>query len=318
VQVFFPELLNSESERREYERVCADFGDFCQECCQCLVLAWNATHEAAGKTRREYHSNVLALIRHVIESLDGVSIMVSKGGSHACQPPLRSALEATLSVLYILEKDSEPRALAYAVEHVHKRIKLYNRLDASTQSGQEFRKLLKGDLFEEFFNRLPPIDYPARIANLQAMLARPEYAPVETEWQQRKLAHPRKEDPAWHSLFGGPRNIRELAIHLKCAGMYEFLYRFWSDETHAGNALESFGLKDGVPVWRPVRHPEQLQTTVQNCSGLALQLAKRVMEVYSPEKWPDLQKHFMDRMSGRADQLSRLKLIVANWKDGAF
>jgi hypothetical protein len=317
-QVFFPDLLESEAQRREYERVCADFGDFCQECSLCLVQAWNAAHEAAGQSGQEYHANVLALARHVIESVDGVSLMVSKGGSYACQPLLRSALEATLGVLYILESDTERRALAYAVCHAHKRIKLYDRLDPTTQAGQEFRRLLDGDMFEDFFNKLPLIDYPARIAGLQAMFARAEYVPIEAEWQRLKAAHPRRQDPDWYSLFGGPKNVRELAIRLKYAGMYELLYRFWSDEVHAGNALESFGQKDGDSVWRPVRHPEQLQAAVQQGTSLALHLARRLVEVYAPAKWPELQARYKERVSARANQLAKGRVIQAPWKDTAF
>ncbi len=316
--MFFPDLLQSDADRQKYERVCADFGDFCHECSRCLVFAWEAAHEAAGQTRQEYHSNVLALVRHVIESLDGVALMVSKGGSHACQPSLRSALEATLGVLYILVTDTERRALAYAVAHAHKRIKLYDRLDPTTAAGQEFRRQLEGDLFEDFFNRLPLVNYAARIANLQAMLARREYAPVEAEWQRLKAAHHRRQDPAWHSLFGGPGNVRELAARLKCAGMYELLYRFWSDETHAGNALEGFGLKDSAPVWRPVRHPEQLQAAVHHGTALALHLAQRLIQVYAPARWPELQARYKERIASRADQLAGGQVINCPWKDTAF
>src|SRR5262245_10767377 len=105
--MFFPDLLPNAAQRESYERVCTDFSDFFQECTRSLVMAWGIVHEAAAKTEQEYHTSVLALVRHVIESLDGISILVSKGGSHSCKPLLRSALEATLGVLFILEKDTE-------------------------------------------------------------------------------------------------------------------------------------------------------------------------------------------------------------------
>src|SRR5262245_12912832 len=311
----FPEMLPSDEQRESYARICDQFSDFFQECSRCLAVAWDIVHAAAAKTGQEYHSSILALARHVIESVDGISIQVSKGGSYSCQPLLRSALEATLGVMYILEKDTERRALAYSVTHAHKRIKVYNRLDPSTQAGQQFRTLLKNDPFKEFFNRLPAIDFPKRIANLQSMLARTEYQPIEAEWQRMKSAHPRKEDPAWYSLFGGPKNVRELAIHLNWAGLYEILYRIWSDEVHAGNALESIGAMGGEAVWRPIRHPELLQSVVQHGTAFALWLAQRLIEGYAPERWPELKARYAEKIDSRAEELGRGQIIHAPWKD---
>ena len=56
-----------------------------------------------------------------------------------------------------------------------KKIKLYDRLDPTTQAGKEAREnLLDGDMMEGFFNALPFLNYPKMIANLQNMLAKPD------------------------------------------------------------------------------------------------------------------------------------------------
>jgi hypothetical protein len=312
--MFFPEMLKSEADRQRFDQMCAAFADHFHECNRCLVLAWDIVQEAAAPTTEEYHTPILMLVRHVIESLDGVSILVAKGGSHPCQPLLRSALEAVLGVLYILEKDTKQRALAYQVAHAHKKIKLYDRLDHTTQAGMELRKLLEGDLMEGFFNALPFLNYPKMIANLQAMLVKPDFQPIEAEWQRMKALN-KKRDPEWYSLFGGPKNVRELAVHLGMAGMYEFLYRFWSESVHAGMAMEAIGTKSGVTVIRPIRHPEQLQSAVQHAAAFALLLAKRLVEVYAPAKWPQLQAQYKEKVSKRAEELSSGPIIRASWKD---
>ena len=100
--MFYPELLKTDGDRQSFDNICTVFSEFFHDCNRCLVLAWEIAHEAAALTKEEHHTPILLLVRHVIESLDGVSILVSKGGSHPCQPLLRSALEAVLGVLYIL------------------------------------------------------------------------------------------------------------------------------------------------------------------------------------------------------------------------
>jgi len=315
--MFFPEMLQSDADRQRFDQTCAAFSDFFQECNRCLVFAWEAVHEAAAPTGEEHHTPILLLVRHVIESLDGVAILVSKGGSHPCQPLLRSALEAVLGVLYILEKETKQRAFAYQVAHAHKKIKLYDRLDPTTQAGKELRNLLDGDLMEGFFNALPFLNYPKMIANLQAMLVKPDFQPIEVEWQRVKAVN-KKRAPEWYSLFGGPKNVRELAIHLGMTGMYEFLYRFWSESVHAGMAMEAIGTKGGATVIRPIRHPEQLQSAVQHAVAFALLLAKRLVEVYAPTKWPHLQAQYMEKVSERAGELGSGPIIRAPWKDTAL
>ncbi len=315
--MFFPDLL-PDGQRKAYEALCAAMADFFHGCNRLLARAWEAAQAAAGKTGKEHHSSVMALSRHAIESLDGVAVLVGGGGGHASQPNLRAALEATLSVLFILQKDTERRAMSYIVAHAHKRIKLYNKLDPTTQSGQDFRKLLENDILGGFFDQLPLIIYPDKVANLQGMLARPEYKPIEAEWQRVKTGPPKlREDPAWHSLFNGPKSVREMAIRLNMAGMYELMYRFWSDEVHAGNALEAFARMDGEPVYRPVRHPELLQSVVQHGTSLALLLAQWLIETYAPESRAGLKAEYREKLKQRADELRGGRLINAAWKDAA-
>lgn len=201
--MFFPDLLVSDDERRKFEKACTEFSAFFDDCNACLIHAFNAAHEAAAKSNEQYHVTILLLVRHVIESLDGVSILVFKGGSHPCQPLLRSALEAVLGILYILEGDTKRRALAYQVAHAHKRIKFHEKLDPTTDAGKDLRDLLKDDPCLEVFNKLPRVDYPKLIQNLKGMLAAPDFQPIEQEWQTLKKKRKNKE-PEWFNLFGGP------------------------------------------------------------------------------------------------------------------
>jgi hypothetical protein len=312
--MFYPELLKTDADKQRFNEMCAAFSAYIQDCNRCLVMAWEIAQKAAASTSEAHHTPILLLVRHVIESVDGVAMLVSSSGSHPCQPLLRSALEAVLGVLYILGKDTKQRALAYQVAHAHKKIKLYDRLDPTTPTGKELRRLLDGDPMEDFFNALPFLNYPKMIANLQAMLVAPDFQPIEAEWHRVKALN-NKRDPEWYSLFGGPRNVRELAVRLRMTGMYEFLYRFWSESVHAGMAMEAIGWKGGATVVRPVRHPEQLQSAVQHAAGFALDLAKRLLEFYAPAMWPQLQGHYMQNISKRSGELASGPLIKAPWKD---
>jgi hypothetical protein len=312
--MLFSDLLPSDADRERLEKVCTDFAAFVQDCTGCLKQAFDVVHEEAAKANRVHHVTVLLLTRHVMESLDGVSVLVAKGCSQPCQPLLRSALEAMLGLFYILETDTERRALAYQLAHAHKKLKLYDRLDPTTKAGQELRRVVEPDPCGDLFNRLPIIDYPKLIAGLQKMFAKPEFQPIEAEWQRLKAAR-NNRDPEWYALFGGPQNVRDLAIKVGFPAMYEFLYRYWSNEVHAGSAMEAIGKKDGDTVIRPIRHPEELQPAVTFASQLSLLLAMKLVGSYAPTKLPELRSRYIDKIRQRSLELATKTVVIAPWKD---
>ena len=43
---------------------------------------------------------------------------------------------------------------------------------------------------------------------------------------------------------GGPTTVQALATKVRLAAMYRFLYRYWSNEVHAGSGMEALGVMD--------------------------------------------------------------------------
>ena len=110
--MFFSDLLASDADRESWRKNCQALSIFVSDCVACMVKAFDCAQEAASKSGQNHHIVPLLLTRHVIESLDGISVLIAEGCSHSCQAPLRSTLEATLGVLYILQTDTERRAFS--------------------------------------------------------------------------------------------------------------------------------------------------------------------------------------------------------------
>ncbi len=312
--MMFADLLPSDSDREFLAQTCAKFADFIQDCIGCLKMAYDLVGEASAKGTSYHHATVYLLTRHAIESLDGVSVLVSKGCSQPCQPLLHSALEALLGIFYILEADSERRGLAYQLAHAHKKIKVYQRLDPTTDQGKQLRRDIASDPCADILNGLLVSDFPKMIAGLEGMFRQPVFQPIEAEWQRLKVAN-RNKDPEWYALFGGPTNVRDLAIRVGVPSMYEFLYRAWSNEVHAGSAMEAIGQKDGDTVIRPIRQPDELQPAVNFAGHFSLALARKIVEAYQPAKVADLRTLYIDTIQKRAAELREVKVIKAPWRD---
>jgi hypothetical protein len=78
------------------------------------------------------------LCRHTIELIDGIDTLFRSSCVDASVPLLRAALEASLSLDYIMKADYTRRSLAWTCGYAHARIKAHRRLDATTPSGLDF------------------------------------------------------------------------------------------------------------------------------------------------------------------------------------
>jgi hypothetical protein len=187
---------------------------------------------------------------------------------------------------------------------------MYRRCDPDDPLGKQLRLELKDDPMAEVFDRVPG-DLKAMIANLEGMFAKPEFAPLEQEWQASR----RKKDPEWFALFGGPRDVRSLAIYLNMGAAYEGLYRNWSDVIHAGSALNHVGPagQHGAILIRPIRHPDGLESACSLAAQICLKTARSLIQKYGPEEWERFQQCFSERIRPRYMQLCAEKLIQASW-----
>jgi len=204
--------------------------------------------------------------------------------------------------------------VAHPLAHAHKRIKLYLKYDKSTPQGKAFDAEMKGDDFWDTMKH-PPMHFPKMVKNLESMLRRPEFVPVEKEWQALRNRNPKKkEDPHWFSLFGGPTSVRALATHLNKRGYYEFLYRYWSDAIHAGSVMTQLKpIKIGErlhPIILPLRNPSELVTCGSVAIGFCLMVGHAVVEKYIPSHMTRFASRYAAEVQRRYMALSQAGPLI--------
>lgn len=309
--MFFRDVIESEEQWAGYEKLLSDLAQFVGDCVKYLIDAYEVAQAGSVQERCYSHATVLMLTRHVIESIDGVSVLAERGCAENCSPLLRSAFEGQLGVLYILEADSKRRALSYQVAHVHRKIKTYRKYDPNDPLGKQLRAELQDDPMADVFDWVPG-NLQAMVANLEGMFAKLEFAPIEQEWQAIR----KNKDPEWFALFGGPRDVRSLAIHLKLGAAYEGLYRSWSDVIHAGSGLNHVGPSDqpDTIVIRPIRHPDGLESACSLAAQICLNTASSLVQRYGPEQWERFRQTYSENISPRYMRVCTGNLITAPWR----
>ena len=315
---YFLDGISDAGQRSQCEAVFNLVADHVEKCMRWATDVFWTCHRAPapGLSRAYYHHAPLMVAWHAIESIDGVGVLLRRGAVNACAPLLRSAIEAQMGLAYILEKDTEDRAMAYLVYDIHTRIADNKKFDPGTMQGKDFHSKLKND---EIWNSLPPLNPPepltVRVQKQEAVLQKTEYAKAEAEWQRLKGLGKKFN---WYTMFSGPANVLELAKATDQLSTYELLYRNYSDSVHAGNAAKRvFALGDGKMSIQPLRLPTEIERCAQLTVAFCAMVATNLIQFYVKEedKGPLFSRYVHDIMPVQKslDQ-NRLKIQHGNEK----
>lgn len=296
-----PHLIDRNMDPALEPRIAA-IGDLVERCVN------YGTHLIPEFDENARHKNVLPAILlglHAVETLDAIGVLIS----HCCADPakalLRGQMEALFAIQYMAKEHSERRAIQYLVGHAHARLSWYEKIDPTAEQGKQLRAQLKKDAMLADLD-LVSRDTTAEARNARALIALPEYAEVEREWQKTRKKV--KGSIWWYSLFDGPANIEGLAQEVGEYALYQVLYRIYSTESHATNAIESLHVTlDNKPVIQPLRYPHSIPMTAVHAIATALRtfrvligmLGPQLMESYELWYTNEIQGDFMKLLSFR-------------------
>jgi hypothetical protein len=159
------------------------------------LFSW-CNYAVKGKT--DEIAPLMLSLRHALELLDAVSILIRQSSIEPCKVLLRALLEVILGVKYMLQADTDRRALSFMVWNIHHRYKVLEKLDKNLPQGSEFARKTGLDLPND-------PDLLGRRQALASVLNKPLFREAEAEYQRIRAAG--KKNPSWYSFFGGPSSI---------------------------------------------------------------------------------------------------------------
>lgn len=216
---------------------------------------------------------------HLIELADAVEILLESSSVHPAKLLLRSMFEATLTIEYLFKADTKRRCFAWLVCRAHRELSAYEVMSSNTQAGGLFRRESENDEIEMDLELVPQEDLDEAIANLRQLLRQDNYAEAEAEY--RRLSKRRK--PEWHSFYGGPITIRDLAKTLGQLRTYQFLYKTWSELVHAGDGGRWLTkTSSGQPAFHALRNPVDFLQVANVAISLLLSGMMCMVKRYAP------------------------------------
>lgn len=270
----------------------------------------------AASASKDHLAAAIALGLHIIKDLDAASVLMRQCIVEPVNLILRSQMEAAFGLAYMKLDQTERRCAQYIVAHAHCRIDWYRKLDPTTEAGKQLKAELKKD---DTLGDMPivSLNTEANIEYLESVLARPEYADIEAEWQKLRAA--RNRQIWWYSLFGGPGNIQALAEAVNDHGFYQLLYRMYSAEMHATNGMDCYlpTHAPGVVECRPLRYPIELPTAAQLAVSLALRAYRALIAIFLPSELEAYGKWYTEEIRPDFSTLSEFRIVDPSRRTGA-
>lgn len=234
---------------------------------------------------------LLMFFRDMLEKADSISVLVRHSSIDPSKVLLRSIFETNLYISFLLEKNCEDRAMSFLVWDAIRQKQINQNFDTKNPDFNKIRKMLEQDILisdPNFLNDLPSVKH--KIESINSLLNREEYKRVLKEYERTKRKDNNK--PAWYHLFNGPKNIQELANHLKLPFLYEILYRKWSGNVHSTDIISGkiIEKKDSVELEGKVNTEIvqiRLPKDAQEVTSYTLLLLLRTFTVFKDSKISD-------------------------------
>lgn len=251
---------------------------------------------------------LIMTLRNSLELMDAVSILFSKSSIDPCKPLIRTILESLFTVCYITEKNSMSRSRDYLVCHYYKKLAIYKKLDTNTQQGKQWKAEILSDRLMGKMKTPLVKNLPKYVENIENILKKPVYKISVTEYKRIKK---KKSKPTWHEFFKGPKNKYDLAKQLNLLGVYDILYRQFSEDVHGMDIIDKkIGrAPSGWALITQIRAPFAAQTLCSISISIMIDMYKNLIQHYIPYRGKEFALWYMYEIRDFQHELSIKTLL---------
>lgn len=248
----------------------------------------------------EKDAPIILMFMHFLDTLDSISILTRKGATSGVRTLLRTLFETSLSLKYMIQEPREKGVIAYSVAYAFREIKARQLVDPNLPKGKEFiEKVQKSFGPQSVF---PQADINESTKHLKNFLELDWVKEVATEYKRIKKENKGKE-PNWYSLYGGPRNLRELARYFDMEPVYETLYFQLSKHQHASGVFSLMKVVDGKAIVPGIRNVDGLQQELKWVLNIVRFTYKHLFQTVFPSELISHAKWEVEVLSKKAEYI---------------
>ncbi|GAB3171801.1 DUF5677 domain-containing protein [Telluribacter humicola] len=283
-----PEILPREISDEQQHKILQVFSNTLEEFVNfgTHILDWDLNHARGGDEQLP----PMLLFRNFLELIDSISILIKNSSIDPSKIILRTALETSFGLEYMLRENTEDRSMAFLVCQIHKEIKDLKKHDPNSEVGKRFRLIFKKDVNTKGVNLPTPDDLEYKIKYKEDLLLTPKYIKAENEYQ---ILYKNKErNPNWYRLFSGPSDVERLCDTLEIPTLYEVFYRNLSNSIHGNDILHGKiveGANGKCEIYQ-IRFPKEAQSV----TSTSIVISMRTFDYYIQKRAPQLNNNFIE------------------------
>jgi hypothetical protein len=263
------------------------------------ILIW----DDQPKTDGEENVPPTMLLRHFLDVIDSISILVREATGDPPKILARAAMEGMLYLEYLFEKDTYNRSMAFLVADFLKLIKTVKSLHPTTNEGKSSYKVFKEENLLSRLDIIESSELDKFIASKERLLKMPQFVGAYNEYERLKLKG--EKNIKWHRFYEGPGTIEGLAKYLKEWSLYQIMYRKWSGSVHGSDiylgkltSTEDEGRVDIVQL--------RFIKDVQEVVGYVLIMSFKVFRIFVENRIPHRKYEYIKWYSEQRQVLEKL------------
>ncbi len=241
---------------------------------------------------------LLSLAKQVVAMVDGCEILLSQSGVLAAFLQARALLESSVSIDWILARDSDVRARAYYVGDLRNQLAWADGVIPGTaqyQRLEESRATIEGMNITAGTVAAIETEARAQRRRIQNHLRRPALAPTNAAYEQHKGK--RHYDPPWHKVVGAS-SVREMARQVCRVAEYDYFYTVASQVMHGSSYRQHFRVLSGKAIASNVRAPEGIDTLLRIVIATTSHTYRSILHRYRPDEEPQYAKKYAEEWRG--------------------
>jgi hypothetical protein len=257
------------------------------------ILKWDIEKKRNGRDK-----NVPSVfLRNSIELGDAISLLIEKSSIDPAKILVRSLMESTFSLMYMIEKNEESRSHSFLICRLNKEIKYYKQFIKEEEISKGFvAKFIKQEPHFELENHCNPTEIMKVIKAKKSLLLEENYKEANIEFQRTcNKNKKRNNNPNWYSLYDGPNNFENLCLYLNSTILYEFQYRKYSENVHPNNVMSGFAIAgiDKADILQ-IRNFKECKEVFYNGVNLLIDVYREFIKMRLPEKQKDFDNWYLN------------------------
>jgi len=244
---------------------------------------------------------IFVQLRQFIVHLDGVAILGAAGNCSTANLQLRSLLETSHALEWLLTSDTDAKVNHLYVANLRRRRQWNSILIAGTPEAKRHaatvsRLSLSADQLKEVVDGVRRIDDLLSKAPFDTINAN-----FEPHYSKRGF------DAPWYVVYGVP-SIRKVADEIGRLNEYSYIYSSFSGITHGSDMWKSIVVGDQNVEMNAVREPHDISKIVQLAATLSFRVYRLIFRQYREGEEASFNRKYMQEWRARFMKEYRIDL----------